>query len=68
MKVKMRTTMAGPKGVFQAGEIVDLPRAEAYALCEGRFAEQVAGDDAAPESAAIAPPENTARPRARPRG
>lgn len=66
MKVKMRTTMAGPKGVFHVGEIIDLPKAEAYALCEGRFAEQVDAGDA-PETAAVAPPENTARPRARPR-
>lgn len=62
MKIRMRTTMAGPKGVFVAGEIVDLPKAEAYALCEGRYADQLE-----PEAAAIAPPENTARPRARAR-
>lgn len=64
MKVKMRTTMAGPAGVFHAGQVVDLPKAEAYALCEGRFAEQV-GEE--PEAAALTQPETTARPRARPR-
>ena len=65
MKIKMRTTMAGPNGVIHAGEVVDVPKAEAYALCEGRYAEQI---EAEPEAAAMAPPENTARPRARARG
>lgn len=62
MKIKMRTTMAGPAGVVIAGQVVDLPKAEAYALVEGRYADQI---DVEPETATAEPPENTAMPRRR---
>lgn len=41
MKVKLKTVMAGPNGTYQPGAVADLPEKDAYALCEGGFAEQV---------------------------
>lgn len=60
MKIKMRTTMAGPKGVVVAGEVIDLPKGEAYALVEGRYADQIEGE---PETATAEAPENTSMRR-----
>lgn len=48
MRVRLKTIMAGPAGTASPGAIVDLDRAEAYALIEGGFAEQL-------DEAAIAP-------------
>lgn len=67
MKIRMRTTMAGPKGVHSIGDVIDLPKGEAYALVEGRYADQVGEPEADIESASVAAPENTARARARAR-
>lgn len=33
VKIRMKTMMAGPKGVRNAGEIVEVAKAEADALC-----------------------------------
>lgn len=59
MKVKLRTTMAGPDGHnYHPGQVADLPQATAYALCEGGFAEQVEEMRPAVE-AAVAPQRET---------
>lgn len=33
VKIRMKTLMAGPKGVRNTGEVVEVPKAEADALC-----------------------------------
>lgn len=38
MKVKLRTTMAGPEGSYQAGTIINLPDEKAEALINGGYA------------------------------
>lgn len=70
MRVRLKTLMAGPRGVASPREIVDLPDADAYALCEGGYAEQV--DDPAPrpkpasvETAALVSREQAVAPRQR---
>lgn len=57
--------MAGPHGSHQAGDVVDLPKAVAYGLCEGGFAQQV--DDGPPllppiEQAVVPVPETADAP------
>lgn len=47
MKVRMRSTMAGPKGVYQADQIVDLPEAQAEDLIKRGYASRVAPAPAA---------------------
>ncbi len=42
MLVKMRTTMAGPSGMAQPGDTIDVAQSVAYDLIEGGFAEQLA--------------------------
>jgi hypothetical protein len=57
MKVKLRTTMAGPEGVHLAGKEVELPDDQAEDLLLRGFADFVRTD----EEAAISPlPEETA--------
>ncbi len=51
MRVRMRTTYAGPLGTFGAGAIADLPRADADGLIERGYAVQDDGDAAAAETA-----------------
>lgn len=41
MKIKMKTRVAGPDFNVGAGQVVDVPRKQAYALIEGGYAEQV---------------------------
>jgi len=38
MKVQLKTLMAGPNGVIAAGQVVELPEAEAQALIAGGYA------------------------------
>ncbi len=38
MKVRMKTLMAGPDGVLQPGQVVDLPVEQAETLIAGGFA------------------------------
>lgn len=71
MKVRMKTTLAGPGGNASVGDIVDLPKGEAYALIEGGYAEQPGSQAALPldresETAEAPQPETTAKGR-RPR-
>lgn len=71
MKIRMRTTMAGPKISAQAGSVIDVSDSEAKVLCEGGFAElaEAAAPRAATEkaenastgpmeTAAVAPQDN----------
>ena len=44
MRVKMKTTYAGPAGTAGAGQTIDLDKDDAYALIEGGYAEQVEED------------------------
>ncbi len=58
MRIRMKTTMAGPAGGASVGQVIDRPKAEAYALIEGGFAEQIESETAdvvAPETAEAAP-------------
>jgi protein-S-isoprenylcysteine O-methyltransferase Ste14 len=41
MKVRLKTLMAGPEGVFLPGSVIEVPPEEANALIAGGFAEQV---------------------------
>ena len=66
MKVRTRTLAAGPRGVEQAGAVIDLPKAEAYAWIEGGFASQY--EPAEVETAAVEQPEAAVKGRGRPRG
>jgi hypothetical protein len=71
MKIRLKVLIAGPRGVFSPGAVVDLPDAEAVALVDAGVAERV---DAPPpkaadlETAAVEPDsEQAVMPRARPR-
>ena len=65
----MRTLSAGPGGNRLPGLVYDVPPEEARALVAGGYAEPVdrVPEAAPPETAAVLPPENAARPRATPR-
>jgi len=73
MRVRMRTTMAGPERTVIAGKVADLPDAEARDLIKGGYAEAVgkaaAPERPKPETAAAPGPEESAvsKAPARPR-
>jgi hypothetical protein len=71
MRIRLLTLSAGPGGVIQPGQVVDLPEAMGQALVDGGFAVRVGVQTppvkSAPESAAIQPAENAARPPAKKR-
>lgn len=70
MKVRLRTTAAGPSFVASAGDVIDLPAVVAQALIDGGYAESVPPSISPPdvETAAIGAPEAAiARRRGRPR-
>jgi hypothetical protein len=60
MKVKMRTLAAGPDGLYQPGQEIDLPAKQARALIEGGYAEAV---EQIREVAAVEPPEKAVTPK-----
>lgn len=66
MKIKMRTTLAGPSGVLSAGQVADVSDEEGKALVDRGFAEAM---DKAPEqkieTADQQPQETTAKRRGR---
>jgi hypothetical protein len=64
MKVRMKTLMAGPEGVFQSGSTVDLPKEEAETLISKGFAEPL---DHPYETAAFEPGNRAVKPASRPR-
>ena len=39
MRIRMKTTMAGPMGAVSAGQVVDLPKDQASLLVKGGYAE-----------------------------
>lgn len=41
MKIKMRTLATGPDGTLHAGQVYDLPPAQANALVEGGYAVKI---------------------------
>ena len=64
MKVRMRTLMAGPQGVFPPGSIVELDADDAEVLVSAGYAERL---ERAVETAAIEPGIRAVRPAPRPR-
>jgi hypothetical protein len=64
MKVRLKTLMAGPEGVFQPGSVVDLDAEQAEALVSSGYAERL---ERPVETAAIEPSELEMRPAPRPR-
>jgi len=74
MKVRLKTLMAGPEGVFLPGSVIEVSSEEARALIAGGFAEPAeqpgkpeAADPAPFETAAVEPGNRAVRPAARPR-
>lgn len=62
MKLKLLTLMAGPHGVYNAGQIVDMPEAQAKELIGSGYAvacEMPAKKAVVMESAMVQPPETT---------
>ena len=59
MKVRMLSIMAGPQGVYDIGQLVDMPADKAKALIDGGYAKRHGDDEpvvtmpAVPEAAAI---------------
>ena len=69
MKVRLKTLMAGPDGVFPPGSVIDPPNDEAEALISAGYAERLERppETAAAEAAAIDPGSRATRPPARSR-
>ena len=74
MKVRLKTTMAGPKGVFLPESAVEVSNEEAEALIAGGFAvaleqgvELAVAGPAPVETAAVEPGERAVKPAARAR-
>jgi len=67
MKVRLKTLMADPEGVFPASSVIDPPDAEA--LISAGYAERLGRPlfKADVETAAVEPGSRAARPAARPR-
>ena len=64
MKVRLKTVMAGPEGVFQPGSVIDLETDEAEALIAKGRAERL---ERLHELAAFEPGNRAVRPAPRPR-
>jgi hypothetical protein len=64
MRVRLKTVMAGPDGVFHAGSVIDPPADVAEALIAAGYAERL---ERQPETAAIEPGTRAVKPAARPR-
>ena len=64
MKVKLKTLMAGPEGVFQSGSVIDLDIDEADSLIAAGYAEPL---ERPVETAAFEPENQAVRPTPRPR-
>lgn len=76
MKIRMRTTAAGPNGTVQAGALVEVDKKTAKALVDGGFATYEAAVKAPAkkavrprrETATAPPPETAAAPAPVPHG
>ena len=55
MWIEMKTLMAGPGGVREAGRVYEVPDKEAKALIEGGYAKQVEAPRRRPVEQAVAP-------------
>jgi hypothetical protein len=64
MRVRLKTMMAGPEGVFQPGSVIDLEVDEAEALVSAGYAELL---ERPVETAAFEPGNRAVRPMPRPR-
>ena len=69
MKLRLKTLMAGPDGVFPPGSVIDPPDDEAEALISAGYAERLEPplETGGVEVAAIIPGSRATRPPARPR-
>ncbi len=68
-KIKIRTIMAGPKGVRVPGDIFEVSDAEARRWIKAGYASEVEEEpepepkeEPVPESTSVEPPENTSKP------
>lgn len=62
MKIKLLTLMAGPAGTYNAGQVIDMPEAQAEELICGGYAlacEMPAKKAVVMETATVQPPETT---------
>ena len=74
MKIRLKTLMAGPGGVFLPGSVIEVSPEEARALIAGGYAEAVPRPAAPPqnepppvETAAIQPGSRAVRPESKAR-
>ena len=72
-RVKLRTIMAGPKGVKVPGDVFEVSDAEARRWIKAGYASEVEPEkeielelkeEPVPESTSVEPPENTSKPAA----
>lgn len=68
MKVRMRTTSAGPTGTLRAGQIYNLSDSEAKQLLEGGYADPVKASEAETGDARPGPDTAARKPVAASRG
>jgi len=64
MRVRLKTVMAGPDGVFHAGSVIDPPVDVAEAVIAAGYAERL---ERQPERAAFEPASKAVKPIPRPR-
>ncbi len=64
MKIRLKTLMAGPDGVFQPGSVIDRPNEEAEALISAGYAECL---EPRIETATTEPGTRAVKPVPRPR-
>jgi hypothetical protein len=64
MKVRLKTLMAGPEGVFGPGSVIDLDTDQAEALVSAGYAERL---ERRVETAALEPGTRAVKPVPRPR-
>ena len=59
MKIRLKTLMAGPQGIFMPGTVIDVDGEEFEALISGGYADRLVNP---PETAAIDPGMKAIRP------
>ena len=64
MRVRLKTVMAGPDGVFHAGSVIDPPTDVAEALIAAGYAERL---ERSVETATVEPGARAVKPASRPR-